>query len=184
MTCNRVFFALTVCLLVAISYPEVATSAVYRCRDAQGTLHLGNVPCEQQRSVEEDKKTVGPSSAEVTYDTIREASVSMTSAQFDVYVQGIKDKPLEGQGRVRNIREQWSFLKPKGTGIYEAIIDLEPPRFGKFLSGQEITLELPKPIALRLNKDHLVTFRGRIDSVSCVNGKCHITLRRGQIDVN
>ena len=159
MTCNRVFFALTVCLLVAISYPEVATSAVYRCRDAQGTLHLGNVPCEQQRSVEEDKKTVGPSSAEVTYDTIREASVSMTSTQFDVYVQGIKDKPLEGQGRVRNIREQWSFLKPKGTGIYEAIIDLEPPRFGKFLSGQEFSFPLQVNIPSSLQQQSYPTFQ-------------------------
>lgn len=158
----------------------VLHAAVYTCKDAQGVTHLTNIPCEEGRSpgAQRDQTEVPPG---LTYDTIREASVSMTSAQFDAFVQGIKNKELGGRGWVHDIREELSIPWQKRRDIYKAYVDLYAPPSGKFLFTQQITLQLPKSMALQITKGQFVVFKGKIESVTCRSGSCTLALREGEI---
>jgi len=107
---------------------------------------------------------------------IRDTVKKMTEAQWKAYLRGMKGLRVESwSGWVEDVNEK--FL-----GGYELWVDLDPP--DDPWSGTDVIFDIPDNLALKLMKDQLVTFSGRIESVGEFLGSLTVYLADVTLEIS
>ena len=113
-----------------------------------------------------------PVFAAESFQQIRTKMGSMTDLQFKEYGKSLKGEQVQWVGWVEEVKEKF-------FGGYEVWIDMDSP--AEQFSVQDLAIEVPKEIALKLKKDQKVTFTGTISSVMSVLGSCQVSLTDAKI---
>lgn len=95
-------------------------------------------------------------SAQVSFATIRSKMNTMTDAQFSEYAKTLKGQTVTWVGWVANNGEGF-------FGGYTCSIDMDDPR--TLFSVFDVTFDVHKDVAIRLQRGHRVAFTGTIKYV-------------------
>lgn len=98
---------------------------------------------------------------------VRDYMLSKTEAQWKAYARKLAGREIEWSGWVEDVNEKF-------FGGYELWIDMDPP--SALLSVTDIKFDIPDRLALSLEKDQRVRFRGRIKRASNILGSIYISL--------
>lgn len=107
------------------------------------------------------------------YETIRLEMERMTEAQFKNYARELKGKQVTWTGWVEDVNE-------KAFGGYELWVDMDPP--DKAFSVQDVTFDVPDELALKFQKDQVVSFSGTVTLVMDVIGSTQVSLSNVSVE--
>jgi hypothetical protein len=97
----------------------------------------------------------------------------MTSLAWDEYTESLVGQPISWTGWVDDVTE-----KTFGTG-YMILIDMDPP---DSLSVFDVSIDVPRSLAAKFEKDQKVNFSGRIESVRTMLGSLDISIADATVE--
>jgi DNA-directed RNA polymerase subunit RPC12/RpoP len=111
--------------------------------------------------------------SDIKFFTIRTNMEKMTEAQFKEYKKTIEGSRIKWTGWIEEVEE-------KNSDNYKLYVDMDSP--DTLLSIQDVYIDnIPKDIALKLQKDNRVTFIGDISSVHNILSACQVSLENVEL---